>query len=240
MLDFWSVARPPRVAPRVLSFFRSFIARVPRCRSLEPPYCRACDTSTTLDPAVASLPNRKLCRHTGPESENAAIWVERMARRGWAPPASALKLVQQRLYVLNPVALGYVKPSGWREGEALPVRLGPRADGNGSVYNNAFTSQFTRFFRTAAFNREALATLCRPLPSPTAPLLWASPDDWVAPVYNCSMLVGDPSDPTTGVVATGRTRHMRDWACPAPDSAAMLRKWSAKLGPACAPTAHYN
>ena len=53
-------------------------------------------------------------------------------------------------------------------------------------------------------------------------------DDWIAPLYNCSLVDGDPSDPTTGVVAMGReAASFRDWPCPLPDSKVVQRKWGA-------------
>ena len=59
-------------------------------------------------------------------------------------------------------------------------------------------------------------------------VLGQSPDDWRAPLYNCSLVDGDPSDPTTGVVAMGReAASFRDWPCPLPDSKVVQRKWGA-------------
>ena len=48
--------------------------------------------------------------------------MERMARRGWAAPRSALQLVRERLYAFNAVALGYVMWPRWTEGSSTLQR----------------------------------------------------------------------------------------------------------------------
>ena len=189
--------------------------------SLAPPYRRDQHSSTELDPEVKALPNRRACRDTGPESENGLLWVERMRQRGWAPPRSELALIRERMFVLNPIAFGYVAVTA-KWDASLPVRLGA----NNS--NPAFVNQFARFFRAPRAAKYHLLTLCRPRPDLASTPVWQSPDDWRAPLYNCSLVDGDPSDPTTGVVAMGReAASFRDWPCPLPDSKVVQRKWGA-------------
>ena len=89
-------------------------------------------------------------------------------------------------------------------------------------------NQFARFFRAPRAAKYHLLTLCRPRPDLASTPVWQSPDDWRAPLYNCSLVDGDPSDPTTGVVAMGReAASFRDWPCPLPDSKVVQRKWGA-------------
>lgn len=89
-----------------------------------------------------------------------------------------------------------------------------------------------------ATNRQSIASLCR-LAEPGSKRsgahnlpIWQSPEDWVAPVYNCSVRAvrSDPSDPQTGVVARGQHKHLKDWPCPAPNSKEMARKWGSGCG----------
>ena len=48
--------------------------------------------------------------------------------------------------------------------------------------------------------------------------VWKSADDWKAPVYDCSHVRNDPSDPKRGVVAKGGLglTVLSDWVCPDP------------------------
>ena len=82
-----------------------------------------------------------------------------------------------------------------------------------------------------ATNRQSVASLCRTAETGQqrrgahSTPIWQSPEDWVAPVYNCSGLRSDPSDPQSGVVARGQHKHLKDWPCPAPNSKEMKAKW---------------
>ena len=104
--------------------------------SLAPPYCRECVSSSELDPNVLALPQKRLCRKPGTEQENGILWVEWMMHEGWAPPNTTLKLLEQQLWVLNPLPFGYVrftKTSANRtvkfplEGNSRAIRLSPGA-----------------------------------------------------------------------------------------------------------------
>lgn len=120
-------------------------------------------------------------------------------------------------FVLNPIAFGYAS--------ALP-------DDVPGDYRD-FIISFSRFFRNTAGEHESVMTVCRPLPSLRHVVpLWESPDEWRAPLYNCSWLKEDTSDPRTGIVARGQYRHIKDWPCPATQSAEMSKKWSHILSPA--------
>tara|TARA_B110001452_G_scaffold91062_1_gene74995 strand:- start:1341 stop:2633 length:1293 start_codon:yes stop_codon:yes gene_type:complete len=153
--------------------------------SLEAPYCRSCDASSQLDAEVRALPNRRACRVPGPEQENGFLWVERMKRRGWEAPRSALQLVRERLYAFNAVSLGYVMWPRWNASSStLPCRApgstrGPRDGCHGYLHRLAATPQSHRSplvracLVTAGSNsRRATATLPSPSSSADTSVRW--------------------------------------------------------------------
>ena len=198
--------------------------------SLEPPYCRECEASSELETEVLELSNRNKCRKPGPEQENGILWVERMKSKGWTPPKTTLQLIEQQLWVMNPIAFGYVrfKREDANASVALPLQGDPTLS-----RSIAFTELFGRYILTRmSHKRHDLSQMCRPLPSHAKIHLWESVDDWKAPVYDCSGLRHDPSDPITGLVAKGRARHLSDWGCPNPLSEPVATNWRMSCEPA--------
>jgi hypothetical protein len=184
--------------------------------SLAPPYCRECVSSSELDPDVLALPRKRLCRKPGTEQENGILWVEWMMREGWAPPNTTLKLLEQQLWVLNPLPFGYVRFTKTTANRTVKFPLEGDPTISGSVVS---ASLFGRYAHLQQSNRKHdLFRVCRPLPSRATLPVWKSADDWKAPVYDCSHVRNDPSDPKHGVVAKGGLglTVLSDWVCPDP------------------------
>ena len=137
-------------------------------------------------------------------------------REGWAPPNTTLKLLEQQLWVLNPLPFGYVRFTKITANRTVKFPLEGDPTISGSVVS---ASLFGRYAHLQQSNRKHdLFRVCRPLPSRATLPVWKSADDWKAPVYDCSHVRNDPSDPKHGVVAKGGLglTVLSDWVCPDP------------------------
>ena len=165
---------------------------------------------------MLALPQKRLCRKPGTEQENGILWVEWMMHEGWAPPNTTLKLLEQQLWVLNPLPFGYVRFTKTSANRTVKFPLEGDPTISGSVVS---ASLFGRYAHLQQSNRKHdLFRVCRPLPSRANLPVWKSTDDWKAPVYDCSHVRNDPSDPKRGVVAKGGSglTVLSDWVCPDP------------------------